>query len=461
MPLNPYFLNGSSSEQRLIQDLINEQLKMFGQDIVYMPRKFINEKKIIKEILVSKFDDSFLLEAYVANVDGFGGSGDILSKFGVRSTDEVTFIISRERYEDFITPFISGQSDVILSTRPQEGDLIYFPLDNGLFEIKYVEAKKPFYQLNNLYVYELRCELFEYEDEIIDTGLHEVDSTVQDFGYTITLNMVSEGSVGSRAITEPAVNFSPYTQTGKSVQYIDIIDGGYGYKSIPKIDISNPPNNGVVATAVAIMTSRGNSTTIDKILMVNPGFGYTVPPTITVKSNSGKGFIGTSVLSSGSLGPITILDGGSEYSTTPTVAITSSSTGNFAELVPFLNSKGNVSAIYYANSGSGYTSNPSISISSPTGITTGNYIFNEIVRGVSTGTSAYVKDWDFDTKILKLAIVDGKFAAGEIVVGYGATYKIESIEDYDLYDKYASNEEIEEEADQILDFSEKNPFGEF
>ena len=190
-PLNSYFLQGSPSEQRLVQDLINEQLSIYGQDVVYMPRKIINEQKIIKEILVSKFDDSFRIEAYISTFDGFGGNGDILSKFGVRSTDEITFVISRERYKDFISPKIDlFKDEVKTAERPQEGDLIYLPLDNSLFEIKYVEAKAPFYQLNNLYVYELRCELFEYEDEIIDAGIDEVDESVKDFGYTSTITMV-------------------------------------------------------------------------------------------------------------------------------------------------------------------------------------------------------------------------------------------------------------------------------
>lgn len=435
---------------------------MFGQDVVYMPRKFITEKKIVKEILVSKFDDNFHIEAYIANFDGFGGSGDILSKFGVRSTDEITFIVSRERFEDFISPFISGQDDVILTTRPQEGDLIYFPLDNGLFEVKYVEAKKPFYQLNNLYVYELRCELFEYEDEIIDTGLQEVDTTVQDFGYTITLNMVKENANGAIIRTEPAINFTPnYIPNAQSVKYIDILNGGIGYKSTPTVTLSKPPSGGIQATAVAIMTSRGNNTTIDKILIVNPGLGYTVSPKVTVKSNSGSGFIGTSVLAVGTLGPITIINPGDGYSSIPSIGITSSPTGEYAELVPIINTLGKVSAVYYSNAGSGYDTVPDISVSSPIGISTGNYIFNEIVKGVSTGTSAYVKNWDYDTRVLKLAIVSGKFAVGESVAGYGATYKIYSIDDYDVYDTYASNEEIEEEADQIIDFNEKNPFGEF
>jgi len=113
-PLNPYFLQGSASEQRLVQNLINEQLRMYGQDVVYLPRKIFNKKTILKEITVSKFDDAFRLEAYLINYEGFGGQGDILSKFGVKTTDEVSFAISKERYEDFITPFLSSDPNIEL-----------------------------------------------------------------------------------------------------------------------------------------------------------------------------------------------------------------------------------------------------------------------------------------------------------------------------------------------------------
>ena len=113
MPLNSYFLQGSQSEQRLVQDLINEQLKIYGQDVVYLPRKMVNKKTILREVVASTFDDSFRMEAYLLNYQGFEGSGDILSKFGVQTTDAVTFIISKERYEDFISPFLINQSDMV------------------------------------------------------------------------------------------------------------------------------------------------------------------------------------------------------------------------------------------------------------------------------------------------------------------------------------------------------------
>jgi hypothetical protein len=460
MPLNPYFINGTSSEQRLIQDLVNEQLRMFGQDVVYMPRKVITEKKIIKEVLVSKFDDSFHIEAYISTTDGFGGQGDILSKFGVRSTDEITLIISKERFEDFITPFIQEQVDIKLTIRPQEGDLIYFPLDNALFEIKYVEGKRPFYQLNNLYVYELKCELFEYEDEVIDTGLGHIDETIKDFGYIMTLNMVNSSATTANAY----IGISSYQiqfPNQKSVSYIDIINGGYGYKSTPEVIIERPPLGGISATAVAIITTRNNQSTVGNILIVNPGIGYTEPPKVTIISSTGSGFIATSIINTGVLAPISILDAGVGYSTPPLVSISTSPTGENAEAVSVLNSSGSVAQIRYITAGAGYTTNPNIIISSPLGISTGNYVYNEVVSGSVSGTNAYVKDWNYDTRILKVGIIDGNFALGESIVGSAATYKIFSIETDNIYDAYASNEEIQEVSNQVLDFSETNPFGEF
>ncbi len=181
MPVTPFFLHGSPSEQRLVQDLVNEHLKMFGQDVLYLPRKIIDENTVIKEIAASRFDDSFRIEAYLSNFDGFGTPSDILTKFGVRSQDEVTLVISKERYDDFISPFLelySADATVKVTNRPQEGDLIYLPLDNTLFEIKYVEGKVPFYQLNDLFMYELRCEIFEASTaEVIDISDVETGMT--------------------------------------------------------------------------------------------------------------------------------------------------------------------------------------------------------------------------------------------------------------------------------------------
>ena len=192
MALNPFFLQGSSSEQFLVQDLINEQLKMYGIEVYYLPRKYIKTDDILNEVETSKFDDSFLIEAYLDNYEGYAPGSDLMSKFGLRLKNEINLIISRERYEEFITPFLNTSSisnnseyDIQITSRPREGDLIYFPLGQRLFEIKRVEHEKPFYQLGKNYVYELQCELFEYENEDIDTSIETIDKTVEDEGYKL------------------------------------------------------------------------------------------------------------------------------------------------------------------------------------------------------------------------------------------------------------------------------------
>lgn len=475
MPLNSYFLQGSQSEQRLVQDLINEQLKIYGQDVVYLPRKMVNKKTILREVVASTFDDSFRMEAYLLNYQGFEGSGDILSKFGVQTTDAVTFIISKERYEDFISPFLINQSDIQLSTRPQEGDLIYFPLDNTMFEIKYVEGKKPFYQLNNLYVYQLSCEVMDYAlDDNIDTSIEEVDESVVDFGYITKLTLAGAGASTASVDVQLAKTLS-VLQTGKSVSAIDLINDGTGYTVPPLIGIATAPSTGINATAVAIMTSRTGQvgSSIDRIEITNPGFGYTEAPIITIRSQNafGTGAAATAIINEGSLGAITINDGGSGYGSTPVVSISTAPSGGInASAAAVVNTLGEVSAIRFTNAGAGYTLAPTISVSSPNtgGIGTGDYLFKELVRGVSTGTTAYVAEWDSDVSILKVTTVSGNFALGEVLVGIGTTqngsdasYTIQSISTQDEYDTFAENIEVESEADAILDFTEKNPFGEF
>ena len=156
MALNPFFQQGTAGEQRLIQDLVNEHLQFHGVDVTYIPRKFVNRKTIIEEVQTSKFDDNYTIEAYVNNYDGYSGAGDILTKFGVSIRDELMLTISRERFEEFVAPFMAGiddgtdTSEIPTSNRPREGDLIYFPLGQRLFEVKFVEHEDPFYQLGKI-----------------------------------------------------------------------------------------------------------------------------------------------------------------------------------------------------------------------------------------------------------------------------------------------------------------------
>ena len=155
---------------------------MFGLDILYIPRKLISRDTILNEEVISQFDDAFLTYAYLENTEGFQGAGDILTKFGIRSTDEITLTISRQLYEDFLAIQMTGVDEIVVGNRPSEGDLIFFPLTSNLFEIKFVEHEKPFYQFGKLYTYELKCELFEYSNE---TAGGDIFESQEDEGFVV------------------------------------------------------------------------------------------------------------------------------------------------------------------------------------------------------------------------------------------------------------------------------------
>ena len=280
MPLSPFFLNGSPSEQRLVQDLVNEHLQLFGQDVLYLPRKIINQNTVIREITASKFDDSFRLEAYLVNVDGFGTPSDVLTKFGVRDQDEVTLVVSKERYDDFIAPFMKlfPESERLNAQTPNEGDLIYLPLDNALFEIKYIERKVPFYQLNELFMYEFRCEIFEPEDEVIDLpdGLtdkngEDVDDGIITRGNIITLQLEKDDSQNAQAY----VSLASTVPGVKSIQRINLLDDGT-YKGTPTVTIFKP-TKGVTAAGTVTIAEGG----IDSVTLTGGGSNYLSVPTIS------------------------------------------------------------------------------------------------------------------------------------------------------------------------------------
>ena len=190
MATNSYFTQGTTGEQDLIGDLVVEQIKMFGKDVYYLPRTLVNEDTVFSEDNLSKFESAYQIEAYIETVNGFGGDGDLFSKFGVRISDQVTFIISRTRF----TEAVDDNAQLIVEGRPNEGDLIYFPLANKLFKIMFVEHEQPFYQLGKIHVWGLKCELFEFGDEQIDTGVAAIDAIEQDFSVAITVNFATGGT---------------------------------------------------------------------------------------------------------------------------------------------------------------------------------------------------------------------------------------------------------------------------
>lgn len=472
MALNPFFLQGSSNEQFLVQDLINEQLKIYGIEVYYLPRKIFKTDNIIREIQSSKFDDSFALEAYLNNYDGYAPDSDIMTKFGLRLKNEISLTISRERYEEYIAPFLEGITSGIedgiitgydfggLISRPKEGDLIYFPLGERLFEVKRVESEKPFYQLGTNYVYELSCELFEYENELIDTSIEEIDTTVEDEGYITYMTLVGSGVT---AVATAGISTN-------SIKEIFLNNDGSGYTSTPTVTFSKPPNfagGDVLATAVAVTTSKANVQSILRLELTNGGSGYTTPPTITITGGGGTGAAATCSVGGTqfSVSSISISNPGNQYSVAPTITIGSPGVGVTATAVAGITADNKLDYIRILNPGIGYTQAPTVSISGLSTIGVGTYTFNEVITGESSGTTAVVKDFTNTSLLtsLSVSINTGKFSNGEVIVGSSssARYTVLNYDTNSYKNTYDSNEDIEFEADNIIDFSESNPFGSY
>ena len=182
--------NGSAQEQTFIENLIVESIEIYGQDIYFMPRTYVNRDTILGEVENSRFTQALQVRAYVNNVEGWEGQGELLSKFGVRIEDKTTFVFSREKF----TSAVDDNAVLNVEGRPNEGDLIWFPATKHLFEIQFVEAERPFYQLGKGFVWECQCELFQYADEALDTGVAEIDGIEAAFANAITVNFAAGGT---------------------------------------------------------------------------------------------------------------------------------------------------------------------------------------------------------------------------------------------------------------------------
>ena len=459
--LNPFFLQGSKTEQGLVQDLINEQLQIYGVEIYYIPRQYLTTNTVISEVIQSEFNNASPIEAYVNTYDGYGGQGTILSKFGVQDIDELVVTISKERFEMEIAPLTQNFEGINYLTRPKEGDLIFFPLGERLFEIKYVEHEKPFYQLQKNYVYELRCELFRYEDEVLDTGISNIDDTVESEGYIQTLDVIGLGVTATATATI----------VDGGVRLVSITNRGTGYTSAPVVKFSAAPTGGT--TAVGIATMIGNivdlcgpdpsKLRVQGVDLSNVGSGYTTPPGVSFIGGGGSGAAATTILGDGILDQINIQNGGSNYFEVPIVSVSPPASGlATAKVKAVVSAAGTISDFYIIDAGIGYTAAPTITISAPTRTGVGGtFIKGETITGSATGTTAIVKSWNAVTNKLDIYQISGEFRDFENVVGStsGADYKLKPINTYNTKDKFAQNDDIEFESDQILDFSENNPFG--
>ena len=234
MATNHYFQSGRNigraSEQFLMEDLTIECLKIYGFDVYYLPRKSVNLDEILTEDALNKYEHAYPIEMYLQNVTGFEGEGDLLSKFGVEIRDTATFIVARRRWDEVI----ARDGNVQLEKRPAEGDVIYFPLTKGYFEIRRVETKEPFYQVGQLYVYKLECELMQYSGERFETGEGEIDSIDEESldikAFEVKLengdSFLLEYYTPSSLILEgySMVNIDPESQNEVFYNNIDILD---------------------------------------------------------------------------------------------------------------------------------------------------------------------------------------------------------------------------------------------
>ena len=191
MATNLYFSQKVKSEQNLYEDIVIESLKMYGQDVYYLPRDIVNKDPIFADDIPSRFNSAYKIEMYIDNPEGFDGEGDIFTKFGVELRDQATFVVARRRWDQTV----KRHDNEITGVRPREGDLVYLTLSNTLFEIMHVEHEQPFYQLSNLPTYKLRCEKFEYNDEDFDTSVEVVDD-IEKIGYLTKLTLQDSAARG-------------------------------------------------------------------------------------------------------------------------------------------------------------------------------------------------------------------------------------------------------------------------
>ena len=358
--------NASSQEQKFIENLVVESIEIYGQDIYYVPRTLVNRDTVFGEDSDSTFDSARAIRAYVNNVEGWEGQGELLSKFGIRVEDKTTFIFSREKF----TEKVDDLETLIVEGRPNEGDLIWFPVTKHLFEIKFVEVERPFYQLGRNFVWECQCELFEYSDEELDTGVAEIDAIETTFANAIKLIMDPGGSgdftVGEEIVGDQFLARATATVSGGAVTGFTVTDGGEGYKSA-------------------------------------------LPPSITITGGGGSGATATATVdAAGLVTGLTVTAGGTGYTSAPTVTVDFSPKDNRAE----------------------------------------------------------VKSWNSTTRALEVINRSGTFNTGETVKGLtsGALWSPETyntLNNTNLSDTVDQNFNIESEADDILDFTETNPFGEF
>jgi len=215
MATNPYFKQGVRSEQNVYEDIIVEALKMYGQDVYYLPREIVNKDNIFLDDVPSRFGSAYKVEMYIENTEAFDGEGDLFTKFGIELRDQANFIVSRKRWKQLV-----GNRLAENNFRPREGDLIYLTLSQSIFEIRRVETETPFYQLQNLPTFRMQCELFEYNDEDMDTGIETIDVVEFEgaYQYALTMDSADQGYIVGEQVRQ---EFTGYNMIGEITDWSD------------------------------------------------------------------------------------------------------------------------------------------------------------------------------------------------------------------------------------------------
>ena len=284
MPTSPYFptyYQGHPGEQNLAQDLADEQIKLFGTDIYYLPRTILKDNTL-DDIIYSKYQEQFQIEMLLQNVEGFGEQSEFISKFGVKITDEVKFIVSSRRWDQAEAQY---NPTLTVPGRPNDGDLLYFPLTTDIYEIKFVERETPFYQFGKIQFFILTAEIYDVGNDNLETGVPAIDEIEQLFSSAFKLVMDPGGignfTVGEEIVGDEFLAKATSAITGGAISGTTISDGGAFYNPAipPTVTFSAPPTGGTQATGTATVSSNG---IVTGIFITNPGSGYTSAPTVTI-----------------------------------------------------------------------------------------------------------------------------------------------------------------------------------
>ena len=454
---------GVATEQNLVQDLVDEQIKLFGSDVFYIPRVHLKDQTL-GEIIQSEFNQSYMIEMFLVNVEGFGAGAEFVSKFGLRITDEITFVVSRRRWEQSANPALN----LAVDGRPNEGDLIYFPLTEDLYEVKYVERENPFFQLGKQYFYQLTAEIYEQGADKFDTGIDEIDDVERDFSNITTLNL-------SLTTRQTATGTLQVDSSG-AISQATITLAGTGYNTPPNVTIGNAGNGsgGIITTSIM----DGGVVTLT---IVNGGSGYDPtnvdPPTITIDAPpEAIQFVNDEHVV---IGGFTAQGSGRTWTSSNKV-ITITGSGGFDPVFATTTQKKyfywkfedkRICYVYQYN-GTTATTAPGYFYYDSANV---RYIINAweetttsggqaILYDLMSATIAEVADWNGVTYTLEIMNRTGNFIDGDMIRGVesNAIYTLGTFSTIDNQStEYDQNQAIETGADDIVDWGEVNPFGEF